>query len=243
VTALGSKVGCVMTVEGKQVQTPWSKLAGIAWNTDRQARLRTKQMYYRAVLQGGTRVNFNALRFDGKSQRWTGTTQFGTTLDVPAANVLALDVRQGAAVDLADLAPSQYEHRPYLGVSWPMAKDTSVTGHPLRLANSTYEKGLGLHAPCQVTYKLNGQYERFESMVGLDDVRAPRGRARLSILLDSKRIELHDGKEMTNRDPPLHVRLDVRKVKEMTLVVEQGSFGDVQAHVNWANARLIKSEK
>ena len=38
------------------------------------------------------------------------------------------------------------------------------------------------------------------------------------------------------------VQLDVRNVRTMTLIVETGSFGDVQANLNWAKARLIKKE-
>jgi NPCBM/NEW2 domain len=118
--------------------------------------------------------------------------------------------------------------------------DAAVTGHPLRLGGSTYEKGLGVHSPCRIVYKLDGQYRRFESLVGFDEAIARRGRARLAVLLNGKRVELNEGKELTSHDAPLKVRLDVRNVRSMTLLVELGSFGDVQAKLNWAKARLIK---
>ncbi len=47
-------------------------------------------------------------------------------------------------------------------------------------------------------------------------------------------------KELTGRDAPRLVRLDVRQAQTLTLVVDFGSQGDVQAHVNWADARLIR---
>jgi hypothetical protein len=241
VTALSAKVGCVVTTDGRKVQTPWSQLAGIAWNTDRQARLRTKKPYARAVLQGGARVNFLELRFEEKTRRWVGKTQFGASLKLPEASVLAVDMRQGLAVDLADLTPARYEHQPYLGVAWPLMKAAAASGRPLLLNGSTYEKGLGTHAPCRVAYKLDGKYQRFDALVGIDDS-SRRGRARVAIELDGKRLELNEGKQWTSQTAPVFVRLDVRKVRTLTLVVELGSFGDVQAHVNWANARLIKKE-
>jgi hypothetical protein len=83
-------------------------------------------------------------------------------------------------------------------------------------------------------------YRRFEALVGFDEPRSRRGRARLAVELDGKKVELNEGKELTSHDPPLQVRLDVAGVREMTLVMDVGSFGDVQAHVNWANARLVK---
>ena len=239
---LGSRQGCVLATDRKKVQTPWSDLAGIAWNTQRQARLRTKKTYWRAVLADSARLNFLELAFEEKSRRWLGKTQFGAAVELPEADVLAVDVRQGQAVELADLTPARYEQRPYLGVSWPLAKNAAVTGHPLRIGNSTYENGLGLHAPCRLSYKLEGKYQRFESIVGLDDAIARRGRVRLAVELDGKRTDLCAGKELTAADAPVAVDMDVRGVRELTLIVDLGSFGDVQAHVNWANARLLMKD-
>jgi NPCBM/NEW2 domain len=242
VTALGAKIGCVLSSDGRKVQTPWSKLAGIAFNTDRQARLKTKKTHARAVLDGGARINFLELRFEEKTRQWIGKTQFGTVLELPETTVLAMDSRQGQAVDLSELTPTRYEHRPYLGAAWPLMKDSAVSGQALRLNGSTYEKGLGTHAACRVIYKLDGQYQRFDAVVGIDETFARRGRAKVAIELDGKRIDLNDGKELTSQTAPLVVRVDVRKATSMTLIVELGSFGDVQAHVNWAKARLIKAD-
>ncbi|MBI3821353.1 MAG: NPCBM/NEW2 domain-containing protein [Planctomycetes bacterium] len=239
VTALDGKVGCIVATDSRNVQTPWSKLAGIAWNTDRQARLRTKKSYMRAVLEGGAHVNFLELQFQQKSRRWVGKTQFGPTWELPESALLAFDVRQASAVDLSDLVPARYEHRPFLGAAWPLVKDAAASGTSLRLAGNTFEKGLGTHAACQVAYKLDGQYQRLDALVGIDEA-ALKGRARIAIDLDGKRLDLNDGKEITHQTAPLIVRLDVKGVRTMTLIVDAGSFGDVQAHVNWAKARLIK---
>ncbi len=241
VTGLSAKDGCTVTTAERKAQVPRAKLAGIAWNTDRQARMRTKKTYWRATLEGGPRLNLLDLAFDEKSRRWHGTTQFGPTLDLPEESILALDVRQGQATDLADLTPQRYEQRAYLGVTWPLTLDASATGHLLRLSGSTFERGLGMHAPSAATYQLDGKYQRFLSLVGIDE-RSRRGRAKVAILLDGKRIDLNDGKELTSLTAPIPVRLDVRGVRALTLVVELGSFGDVQANVNWAKARLIKNE-
>jgi hypothetical protein len=239
---INSKAGVIVMSDRKKVQTPWSKLAGIAWNTDRQARLRSVKTHWHAVLKGGARLNFPELGLDEKSHVWSGKTQFGAPLELPMDSVLSLEVRLGSALDLAELTPVRYEQRPYLGVSWPLAKNAAVTGHPLRLSSGTYEKGLSVHAPCRVSYALNGAYQRFDSLVGFDETQARRGRARLAVEFDGKRIELNGGIELTSRDPPLSVQLDVRGVREMTLIADLGSFGDVQAHVNWVAARLIKKD-
>ena len=211
--ALADKTGCVSAGEGRKTQTPWANIAGIAWNTDRQARLRTKKSYYRVVLDGGARVNFLDLRFDEKTRRWLGTTQFGANLEMPDSAILAIDERQGQTVDLSDLTYTRYEHRPYLGATWPLVLDAGATGHSLRLDASFYEKGLGTHASCSVAYKLNGQYQRLRQHRRHRPRARPRGRVRLFVELDGKRTDLNSGKEITARDAPLQIRLDVGGVR------------------------------
>jgi hypothetical protein len=239
-TALSAKAGCVIARSDGNAQFPLARIAAIAWNTDNQARLRSRRAYFRAVLEGGARLNFSQLRFDEKTRRWHGKTQFDAVLDMPEDALLALDERQGQAIDLADLKPTRYEYRPYLGAAWPWVRDKSASGHPLNIAGSNFESGLGTHASCSITYKLDGLYQRFDSEVGLDAEHSPRGRARVAVELDGKRVDLTAGKELTARSAPLPVRLDVRGVRSMTLIVDTGAFGDVQAEVNWAKARLVK---
>lgn len=236
------KAGCISANGERKTRIAWADLAGIAFNTERQARLKTKNRYYRAVLACGARLNFLELRADEKTGRWIGKTQFGPQLEMPASAILAIDERQGQTVDLSDLTPTRYEQRPYLGVSWPLSRDADAAGRPLRLAGSTYEKGLATHASCSVSYKLDGKFQRFDCLVGIDADHSPRGRARLALQLDAKRLELNDGKELTARDAPLPTSIDLRGVQQLTLIIEGGSFGDVQAEVIWANARLVKRE-
>jgi hypothetical protein len=76
--------------------------------------------------------------------------------------------------------------------------------------------------------------------VGLDEQTGKRGRVRIGVRVDGKPRKLDGDKELTGRDGPLRVRLDVAGAKEVTLVAEFGGFGDVQAHVDWVDARLIK---
>ena len=57
---------------------------------------------------------------------------------------------------------------------------------------------------------------------------------------DGKAQDLGWERELTGRDRPLRVRLPVSQARELTLAVDFGSTGDVQGHVNWADARLIK---
>ncbi len=85
----------------------------------------------------------------------------------------------------------------------------------------------------RVTYRLDGKFARFEAVVGLDPAVGRKGRARLALIVDGKRHPLADGKELTADDAPLVVRQDVHGARMLSLVVDNGSFGDVQTRVNW----------
>ncbi|HEV3445829.1 MAG TPA: NPCBM/NEW2 domain-containing protein, partial [Gemmataceae bacterium] len=87
---------------------------------------------------------------------------------------------------------------------------------------------------------LNGRYQWFESLVGLDEQTGRQGSVLIDVLVDGKRQELGNVKELTGQDPPRAVRVNVAGAKELTLVVKFGRFADVEDHVDWADARLIK---
>jgi hypothetical protein len=231
-------------VEKKPVKADLPQVAAVALGTELANSLRPAGRYARVVLTGderqhGTRLSLaSATCNDGNTLE--GTTLFGAKLRVPLARVAALDVFQGRAVYLSDLTPAKYEHVPYFGVHWPVVADGSVAGRDLRLGGSTYDKGLGLHSHSRLTYALGGAYQRFEAVVGLDDQTGREGSVRVKVLADGKPLDVGADRELTARNGPLAIRVKVAGVKELTLEVEFGRNADVQAHVNWADARLVK---
>jgi hypothetical protein len=98
-----------------------------------------------------------------------------------------------------------------------------------------------VHAESRLTFDLAGRYDWFEAVVGLDARTGKQGRVRVEVQVDGKAQDLGRDREWEGRDEPLALRIDVRKARRLTLVVRDGRFGDVQAHVNWADARLILS--
>jgi hypothetical protein len=232
--------GCFFDIEGRKVETPLGRVAVLAVNTNLQAKPRVRKPHALLVLQGGGRIHFTSPRLDSEGNILGGKTLAGFEVELPLNQVVAIDLRQGRAIYLSDLTPKFYEHRPFLGLAWPLAIDRCVADRPLRLGKDTFDKGLGMHAPSRVTYALDSTYRWFETTVGLDARMGKRGQVRVSVLVDGKEHMGCAGKELTGTDPPLPLRVDVRKASELTLVVELGNFGDVQAHVNWADARLIR---
>ena len=199
-------------------------------------------VHAQVVLTGGrahgTRVTLASATSDGLTLQ--GTTAFGASLNVPLDKLAALDVLGGKAVYLADLKPSRYEYLPYLDTSWPVVTDGSVLGRDLRVGAATYTRGLGVHAHSWVTYRLDGAYSRLEALVGLDAQSGRQGSARIIVSADGKPLDLGGASELSERRPFFAIRVSVAGVKELVLETDYGPFGDVQAHVNWVDARLVK---
>jgi hypothetical protein len=236
-------------VDRRELAIELEKVAAVAFSTDLALAPRPRQTYGHLVLANGCRLALASARADGETL--TGKTLFGAPVTVPVAEVCALDLRQGCAVYLSDLKPARYEFTPgATDLRWPFVADGAVAqavpaGLELRLAGGTYDKGLGLHAASRLTFALGGAYRRFEAVVGIDDqagdgARQGQGSARIAVLIDGKPQDLGKGADLSARDRPLAVSVNVAGAEELTLVVEFGRRLDVQARVNWADARLIK---
>jgi hypothetical protein len=219
----------------RAIDTPVEQIAVLAMNTELQTRPRPKKTYAHLVLANGARLQFSRLKVDGARGVLTGQSLSGARLEVPLADVIALTLRGGAMVDLSDLTPTGYTHTPFMGVKWPLALDTSVSGRQLALAGDHFDKGLGIHTQSHVTYSLGGQYRWFEALAGMEGTPDRRGQARLNVLVDG--MPIVDRKELSGIVP---LRISVAKARELTLRVEFSDFGDVRGNVNVADARLIK---
>ncbi len=212
-------------------------VAAIAFSTDLSRSFRPKGPYLRMTLANGTRLSLQNAVADERTLN--GKTTFGESVRVAMSQLIAIERRQGRFVFLSDQKPARYDHTPYLGASWPYRPDANVTGTEMRLGGSYFDKGIGMHSESRLTYRLNGDYRRFESIVGLDDLSGQRGQVRAKVVVDGKDHAVGTAGQL-GAGHPVFVSVDVSGARELTLVVEFGSGGDVQDHVNWANARLVK---
>lgn len=221
-----------------------NQVAVLALSTELAETMRPRGVYAVVTLYGGdgtgtTRLSLaDAVCTDGATL--TGTTLFGAHLRVPLSRVAALDLMQGRAIYLSDLETTHYEYLPYLDETWPLVADGSAAGRDLRLGDSVYARGIGMHAHSRATYALPAGTRRFEAVVGVDPRTGRRGTARVVVLGDGKPIELKGDRELTADGQPLVVSVDVSGVKELTLEVRYGRGGYVQSQVNWVDARFVR---
>lgn len=233
----------IIQVDRKPITLEVNRIAALVLSSELAVKPSVKGPYARAALENPGRPDSTRLGLTGLScddgMTLVGNTLFGVEVRAPLRHLVALDVHQGKAEYLSDLKPVEYESSPYLDLLWPLGVDASASGHDLAVGNSTFEKGLSLHAPARVSYQLDGKYRRFEALAGLDSRAGRLGKARIRAWADDKPLPLkNDGFLQAGGSVPVHV--DVRGVRRLTLGVEAADRGNVQALVNWVNAMLVR---
>ena len=231
-------------VARKNVVTKWSRVSAVLLSTDLTEKTRPKVAHARLVLSStdrspGGRITVVSPDCDGAT--FSAKTTFGSLIRVPIERVVSLESSGSHLVHLSDLTPSKFTFTPYLDETFAWSADANVLGRDLLLGESTYDKGVGLHADSRISYALDGKYRRFDALVGLDDNDGREGNVRIRVLLDGKPVEL--GKSEWKRgDKAVRISVELSEAKEMTLVVEALGKGPIQGVVDVVEARLIRKD-
>ncbi|MDR7276188.1 glycoside hydrolase family 97 catalytic domain-containing protein [Catenuloplanes atrovinosus] len=109
-------------------------------------------------------------------------------------------------------------------------------GNPLTLRGTVHAKGLGMHAPAEVTVWLGGACTSFAALVGIDDEVTTPGSATFEVLGDGR--SLAGTGVLRSGDPAQPVTADVTGVRRLTLRVTDAGDGKNFDHADWAAARL-----
>ncbi len=145
---------------------------------------------------------------------------------------------------LSDVRPvdGSYRHVPYLDLKWPFRTDRNVLGGRLRSSGNVYAKGLGMHSTSVVMYDLNEEFQRFDSLLSIDELAGERGSVTFSVHIyeGTTRRPAFKSKTIYGGGKPQRLSVDVSKARRMILVVEFADHGDQWDHANWLSARLIR---
>jgi hypothetical protein len=229
--------------EGKKETAPVAaaSIAAVAFDPNLSRAKPAKGPVWAVTLADGSRVRFASLTV--ADEKLKGRLITGGLVEWPLADAIAIDVLNGKTTYLSELKPKSAKTEPYLAVTWPFVNNRSVKGNPLRLATSrgeeTFDRGLGTHPKTTLVYDLGGKYRRFTATVGLDETTGNKGRTVVKVLVEGKEVSVPGLADLTAATV-VPVSVDVTGKKELTLVVDFGPAGDVQADVNWADARVIE---
>jgi hypothetical protein len=141
-------------------------------------------------------------------------------------------------LQLSDLTPVAVDEEPVVAYPRAWQRDRSVAGGPLTVGGQTFTKGIGVQAYSRLTFEAGAKFDVFTATIGIDDATAGRGDCLFVVLGDDQELFR---KRMKATDAPSDLRVDIRGVKNVSLVVEPGEDLDLGDHADWCDACLIRT--
>lgn len=112
-------------------------------------------------------------------------------------------------------------------------------GHPMRLANQSYTRGLYCHAASKVIVRLPGGGAQFTAIAGVDsndNTSGGRGSVRFIVQVNGR--EAFKTPVLREGAANVPVKVDLEGATEFTLVVDDGGDGISCDQADWAEARV-----
>jgi hypothetical protein len=108
----------------------------------------------------------------------------------------------------------------------------------LSIGGRHFEKGIGMPTNSEIEFELNGTYDTFDAMVGIDDEHNNKDSVvEFVVLGDGK--ELWKSAGLKKADGAKAVKVDVKNVRRLTLRVKREGEGG-RVHADWGDAKLVK---
>ncbi|MFF8372928.1 NPCBM/NEW2 domain-containing protein [Streptomyces lydicus] len=124
----------------------------------------------------------------------------------------------------------------------PVERNTSVgesdagDGRPMSIGGTGFTKGLGTHAPSEVSFYTGGRCTTFSARVGIDDEAGDRGSARFEVWADGRLLTATG--TLTGTDAATTVSAPVTGAETVRLVVTDGGDGIDYDHADWGDAKF-----
>ncbi|MDX3660749.1 glycoside hydrolase family 97 catalytic domain-containing protein [Streptomyces sp. ID05-26A] len=115
-------------------------------------------------------------------------------------------------------------------------ENTAGDGNVLSIGAVTYAKGLGTHAPSEVSVYLGKSCERLTAKIGLDDETSEPGSVVFQVFGDDE--PLYDSGIIRGKGAAVPIDVDVSGVRMLSLRVTDGGDGRNFDHADWAEAAL-----
>ena len=124
------------------------------------------------------------------------------------------------------------------GINTTVVPPDGRPASPLRIGETVYEKGLGLHAPSEAVFELpEGEYAALVADIGIPQ-QGGHGSVVFQVFVDGE--QRFDSGVMSDKDAARTVNLPVTGARQLRLVVTDAGDGIACDVANWANARLVR---
>ena len=143
---------------------------------------------------------------------------------------------QSPEIFLSDLDPVR------LTAGWRQPElNRNFNSGGLIVGGRQWEKGIGMPTNSEIEFELNGTYDSFAALVGIDDeFNNNDAKAEFFVLGDGK--ELWSSDAMKKSDGTKAVKVDVKNVKRLTLRVRRVGEGG-RIYADWLDTRLVRVNK
>ena len=165
----------------------------------------------------------------------------GPTLTLPAAGVAAVDFASGSATPLSEL-PTREPSETTVGWAddpWPVGRDRNLEGEPIRIAGRSFERGLVLHAPAELSWKLPKGTARLRATAGIEDARRSLRVGEVTLTVTGDGRELFSGR-LTHADEPVELDVDLTGVRTLAVAVGVGDDPFAGDHLALGNVRITR---
>ena len=228
-------------LNGQNVPVPRDRVFGLLFRQTDEDETRPAGLVETAR---GDRLTFNQLTCDGTVLSLTLAT--GPKTNVPLAAVRDIDFSFGKLRWLSSLKPRVVKHEwvwidlyRLSGREEDIYENDGAINSPtaLSLNEQTFSRGVCVRSRTLLRYRLDGDYGRFQTLMGIQDGRP--GLVRVEISLDGQKVMEQTVK--AKADMPVPVDLDVSDKFVLDILVDYGdSESDIGDHLVLANARLLR---
>ena len=166
----------------------------------------------------------------------TGPDHFIT---IPKTQMRLIDFSLGRIVYLSDMPHESVEYTPYFDVVWEYQRDKTIDGSALKLGNQEYSKGLWIHSKTRLTYRLAGDFSRFQALIGIDASVAESGLGHVHVVITADEKVLFE-EDISAFTAPQKIDLDITGHRFLSLLVDFGEGLNIGDRLDLVEARLIK---
>jgi NPCBM/NEW2 domain len=225
-----------LKVAGKPLKFDRSRVRAIRLNPELVTVKRPTAQRAILSLTDGSRLTVTQIEFSAAVLRFKSSGLGNVVLPVSAA--VSCHLFGNRLIPITDYEPVNVEYTPYFSAKWPLIRNANVQRGPLMLRDTEFVTGLGMHSRTAVTYDLRGIEREFQATVGIDDAAKGAGSVIFAVELDGRRI--WTSPELTGKSPATTIgKIDLRGVKQLTLLVDFGELADVSDYADWCDAVLI----
>jgi hypothetical protein len=235
------------------------RIAAVSINSDLTSLPSLPQSWAVLQLTDGSRLTTTSFKLQGETLQIE--TQFGAEIDLPVETMHSMQFYSNRVVSFSSLPAVQWTYEPFvpsiievddeLATLIPIFSDTNLLqranpawnrsplGGPLRIRGAEFSRGIGMRPRARLTFDLDGEFQFFQAVGGVDD--RAQGRGSVEFRVESGGELLWFSPMLTGKDEPLSTGLiDVGGRDELTLVVDFAEWGDLHDLAVWGNPILIR---